>query len=301
MAMRAKFPAGSEQEVASIVNVLQSAGYTATRISLDEIELELPQALAEESRAAGCDERTVADTPTQPDSVDPNLPQQDYPEVAEREFVLAPLFRSMTASVSGRCVRLHHYLRQGLRQGWSTSARRLDEMGRALSRNISVCWGRIAQSLAPVKGTALQQRKKLAPPDAQKEKQKRPLTGSYRTADRIASALAGAVVMATIVILYLALTPHRPSPSFNLQAVQSAPKPGGAPMATRSIAPLTAVSHTLPKPSPATSNRRLTVANRRAGAEDSTEEVIVRQFPQRRIQTTAQQGTRPKYISDLDK
>jgi hypothetical protein len=145
-------------------------------------------------------------------------------------------------------------------------------MGRALSRNIS----------------------------AWKEKQKRPLTGSYRTADRIASALAGALTVAALVIMYLALTPHRPSPSLNLQTVQLAPKSASAPTAARSIAPLTVVAHTLPKPSPATSNHRLTAANRSADAEDDAQEVIVRQFSQRRIQSPVQQAARPKHISDLD-
>ena len=94
MVMRAKFPAGSEQEIASIVTVLQTAGYTATQISQDEIELNLPLAPAEEGQqATGCEERTAADATIQPHSMDPDLSESDCPEVPEREFVLMPLFR----------------------------------------------------------------------------------------------------------------------------------------------------------------------------------------------------------------
>ncbi len=311
MVMRAKFPAGSEQEIASIVTVLQTAGYTATQISQDEIELNLPLAPAEEGQqAAVSEERTAAEATIQPQSMDPNLSEPDCPEVPEREFVLAPLFRKIGASVSDRCDRLYRYLHQGLGQGlherWSGNTQRLGEMGRTLSSHASVCWGRIAQSFASLKrstkGTALQrQTKPAAPPLLQKEKQgRRPVTVSRRTADRMSFALAGATATASLVIMYLVLTPHRPSPGLNLQTVQSVPKPASVPTTPRSVAPLPAVARTLPKPSPVKSNRRVMAANRGADAEDSAQEVTVRQFPQRRTPHPVQQAARPKHISDLD-
>src|SRR6266436_3863805 len=143
--MHARFIAGSEHEITSIVNALQKAGYAVMQVSHNEIDLDLPEALAEEGQAAAdCGARTDTETSVPPDSVDPNLPQPDdhQPETAEREFVLAPLFRHVVTSISGRCLRLHRCLHEG----WSTNTRYLHGTWRMLSSKMSRGWSHTGDS-----------------------------------------------------------------------------------------------------------------------------------------------------------
>src|SRR6266704_1952458 len=292
--MRARFIAGSEQEIASIVCTLQTSGCVVTQLSSHEIELDLPKTLAEESQSAtGHSVLSETETSTKPESFDCNLSQpaddqpevpevNDHPEIVEREFVLAPFFRDIRASLSGRYLQLHRHLGQK----WDANTRRVQGPWQVLSQTISRCWKRVREGLQSSKKTVLQPRVKLAPRNREAGQQRRLLVVSYRTADRVKAALAGAVGAAMLILAYLALIPDRPNPVTPLQAEQATPRFTTAPSVPHLIATVRAATKTA---AASGATGKGTAAGRKAvDAEDARQDVIVRQFP-RRPQPSLQQ------------
>jgi hypothetical protein len=301
MMMRGRFIAGSEQEMASVVRALQTAGYRVTELSNQEIEVDLPSLPAERGlETDGCGAQSDIETSVPQDFVDSDLvqpddSQTDHPsDVGEREFVLAPHFRKIATAISARSLRLYH----GSRRGWSALLQHLQSAWQTLSKKTSKVRNQVEHASVSLTRNARTHRSEPIPRRLRIEEARIRLETSRRTVDRLTGSLGGALAMAGLIIAYIVLDARAPTRSVPAQTVQGISGLAAAP----GVAPWTAAVGSPPKlASSAKPNRRISASHREStGAEDDFQEVIVRQFPQRRTQPPVAQFARPKRISDIE-
>jgi len=291
-----RFTAASEEEINLITNALQAAGYIVTQISSREIEFEFPvpeEAEVEESLIAESGQTvTEAGVPATdgiPTFVRPELP---------REFVLAPLFRSMAALASD--IRFH--VRRRVRIGWSGSSRQVHKIWHTLTvvRRLKA----VERNLSQWEESALEQPvKRIEIPSAPRKKTPKEMpVVSPQTADRIGWVMAAVSGGAALIVVWLGLSSHPVNPVMRPESTQAAGE-----TQTQLPSPASAAAAVMPaklEKSPAAKTKHHARASREI-AEDTTlvedtPDVVVRHFAPPRTRQHVQQVAGVKHFSDME-
>jgi len=294
-----KFIAAAQEEIDRVTNVLRTAGFHIVQTSLREIEFGLPilpepvsdELVFLEKSHEPAESETAFDGEVliQPEFA---LPKIIQPEIVEREFVLAPLFRAVAASISN--LQLQNRWRIVL----SNCSRHLAEMWRKLAQALPRRWSECG--FFHWKERILQRPLQVKELLVKKETKKELLAVSPRTSDRIGWVLTGMVVMVTLIVVCLGLYPDRQNPILLPEHAQATPRqPAPAFLGAASTASASATSE---KASAARVRKHAHTARREPEdtAADNTPDVVLRHSDQRQLQPRLQQVAGVKHFSDME-